>query len=433
MTELFDENVRRIQARWPLLLTTVLAAPLDTLTVELREGQQTTLLVEGIQLSSRHDREAEARYQVATVPEQASDVHLYGTGLGEVITALLARPALQTLHVHLLNESLFSLLLRLLPMPWLADPRVQLHHAAEFREIQFPYLALPAELRLANEANSRMRDRLVAEIEWPYVSRQFNTDDAEKQTRLRQNLTLFAEDADVGTLFGRHSGAEFIVIASGPSLTRHYAKLCTLQATGRCPPIICVDTAYLPLVQAGIRPDYVVSMDYNIHPGILSSQGDHHAALVYFPMIHHQVIADWSGPRYCAYSTASRYAAAQASHPRKTLFASGSVLHPAVDLAVQMGASRLTLLGADFAFIGSETHAGWPAGLLTPTSMSTHWVLNGHGQRVTTLLNFRSYLCYLERYIAAHPQVAFFNGCKDGAYIEGAEYAPFWCAAEVPV
>ena len=48
------------------------------------------------------------------------------------------------------------------------------------------------------------------------------------------------------------------------------------------------------------------------------------------------------------------------------LYVGGSVIHPAVDLAVKMGAARITLFGADFAFPMNKTHAGWNDGDLGP-------------------------------------------------------------------
>ena len=96
------------------------------------------------------------------------------------------------------------------------------------------------------------------------------------------------------------------------------------------------------------------------------------------------------------------------SYLKAQLYVGGSVIHPAVDLAVKMGAAKITLFGADFAFPNNKTHAGWSDGDLGP-----NWVLLGIGywtgmaQRVKTQLNFRSYLCELERYIAGHPRGAF--------------------------
>jgi len=96
-----------------------------------------------------------------------------------------------------------------------------------------------------------------------------------------------------------------------------------------------------------------------------------------------------------------------------------------VDLAVHMGSSQITLFGADFAFPNNKTHAGWSDGDLGPqVGAARHWVLDGHGQRVKTQLNFRSYLCELERYIAGHPRVAFYNSSRAGAMIVGTTFHP---------
>lgn len=99
------------------------------------------------------------------------------------------------------------------------------------------------------------------------------------------------------------------------------------------------------------------------------------------------------------------------------------MIHPAVDLAVKMGGKQITLFGADFSFPMNRTHAGWQDGELGPLLRDArHWVLDGHGQRVRTQLNFRGYLCELERYIHSHPEVAFFNTSRSGALIAGAAF-----------
>ncbi|HAB01625.1 MAG TPA: motility accessory factor Maf-2, partial [Pseudomonas sp.] len=80
------------------------------------------------------------------------------------------------------------------------------------------------------------------------------------------------------------------------------------------------------------------------------------------------------------------------------------------------------------AFPGDRTHTGWDDGVLGPTvSAARHWVLDGHGQRVRTQLNFRGYLIDLERYIARHPEVRFFNTSRAGALIAGTDYDPEFC------
>jgi len=150
--------------------------------------------------------------------------------------------------------------------------------------------------------------------------------------------------------------------------------------------------------------------------------------LVYMPMLDVELLGNWRGPRYSAYSSSALYARVREAIPRAELFVGGSVIHPATDLAVKMGASSITLFGADFAFPGDRTHTGWGDGVLGPAiSASRHWVLDGHGRRVRTQLNFRGYLVELERFIAHHPHVRFYNTSRAGALIAGTAYDPVFC------
>ena len=52
--------------------------------------------------------------------------------------------------------------------------------ASDYNEIQLPF-ALPAELLLVSDENSKIRDRLVAEIEIPFINKQFQPDNSEIQ------------------------------------------------------------------------------------------------------------------------------------------------------------------------------------------------------------------------------------------------------------
>lgn len=119
------------------------------------------------------------------------------------------------------------------------------------------------------------------------------------------------------------------------------------------------------------------------------------------------------------------YAALAREHPKGTLHQGGSVIHPTVDLAVQIGCTEVLLLGCDFAFPGGQTHAGWQDGALGPSaSQALSWVVDGHGKRVSTNPNFTTYQIELERYMAAHPEVHFWNSSRDGAALLGSEYHP---------
>lgn len=424
MSECFEDNARVIERRWPVLHTRLMLEDSTSVQAELTEGLASTLSIGGIQLTSRHDRVHEARVQAASLPTDRPQLHVYGTGLGDLPAVLLEREGLERLYVHILNGALFALVLRLLDQRhWLDDPRVELLYAGDHADIYSPFFALPAEMLLADDFNAKIRDRLVNEVHLSFNNRDFDPRLPFIQQRLRDCLDLLLADADVAQLFGTCTDREIYVIGTGPTLESHFERLAAVRGQAERPLFICVDTAYLPLRRHGIVPDLVVTIDKLISFRHLPFEESDGIPLVYLPMSDPAVLKAWKGKRYGAYTASPIYDALRQQHPRAQLHAGGSVIHPAVDLAVKMGATRITLFGADFAFPMNKTHAGWNDGDLGPAvEEARHWVRDGHGERVRTQLNFRGYLCVLERYIAAHPQVCFLNSSRAGAMIIGTQF-----------
>ncbi|WDR34615.1 DUF115 domain-containing protein [Pseudomonas serboccidentalis] len=423
MSEFFQANAEVIQQRWPALSVRLEAEDSSAIQARLVQGLGSTLSVDGIQLTSRHDRVHEARVQAASLPEKPR-LHVYGTGLGDLPSVLLERAGLERLYVHVLNGALFALVLQLLDQrQWLADPRVELMYAGDHADIFTPFFALPAEMLLADDFNAKVRDRLVNEVHLSFNNREFDPQLPAIQQRLQESLEVLLADDDVAQLFGTCIGREIYVIGTGPSLEEHFERLAAVRGQAERPLFICVDTAYRPLRQHGIIPDLVVTIDKLIGFRHLPFEESDGIPLVYLPMSAPDVLKAWKGKRYGAYTASPIYATLRQQHPRGELHAGGSVIHPAVDLAVKMGATRITLFGADFAFPMNRTHAGWDDGDLgPPVEQARHWVRDGFGERVRTQLNFRGYLCVLERYIALHPQVQFFNSSRAGARIAGTQF-----------
>lgn len=430
MSEIFPRNSAVVEQRWPGVLQRLLAEDVESVAVELIEGASPTLRVNGIQLTSRHDRLKEAQLQADSLPANPRHVHVYGTGLGDLQRLLLTGEGLERVHVHILNGALFRVVLEVLEQDdWLSDPRVTLAYADESPEIQLPFFALPAELVLADDPSARIRDRLVSEVHLAFNNQTFDPGTEANQRQLQQSLALVQSDKDVGELFGTQVGREALILATGPSLQQHLPRLSALKNEAERPLFICVDTALVPLRKAGIEPDVVVSIDHQITARHLAPDDTAHISLVYLPGLDANILTAWQGPRYVGYSSSPLYEQLRQQFPRGSLFVGGSVIHPAIDLAVQMGSTRISLLGADFAFPGNKTHTGWQEGDLGPkANVSRHWVLDGRGNKVKTQLNFRSYLIELERYIARHPEVSFFNTSRDGALIVGTAFDPDWTA-----
>ena len=423
MSEFFQANAEVLQRRWPALFERLMAEDSAAIEAGLVQGLGSTLSVGGIQLTSRHDRLHEAQVQAASLADKAH-LHVYGTGLGDLPTVLLQRDGLERLYVHILNGALFALVVQLLDQrQWLEDPRVQLFYAGDLSDICTPFFALPAEMLLADDFNAKIRDRLVNEVHLSFNNREFDAQSPFIQQRLQECLPVLLGDDDVAQLFGTCTDRQIYVIGTGPTLESHFERLAALQQHADRALLICVDTAYRPLRERGIVPDLVVTIDQRIGFRHLPFEQSDGIPLVYLPMSDPEVLRAWKGKRYGGYSASPVYAQLREQYPRGLLHVGGSVIHPAVDLAVKMGATRITLFGADFAFPMNKTHAGWDDGELGPgVSQARHWVRDGNGQKVSTQLNFRGYLCVLERYIAAHPHVQFFNSSRAGALIVGTQF-----------
>ncbi len=124
-------------------------------------------------------------------------------------------------------------------------------------------------------------------------------------------------------------------------------------------------------------------------------------SLVYFPDVDPAVVRRWPHARYAAYTTHQRYKALRERVAHTSLFTSGSVIHPATDLAVRMGATTLYLAGADFGYPFDATHAGSSA-FCEPapaTNASGLTITNYAGHTVPTQMNFLSYYRDLEAFI----------------------------------
>lgn len=421
MAEILIKNLNVIEKRWPDIFIKIQLATLDSLTVTVEKN---TLLINDIQLTSSYNREAEAQVQAKKIPLTSTRAFVYGVGLGDVQLNLLERKTLTSLSVCIFN---FDLLLHTLNVidqtKWLTDPRVNLITAKQLEDVYMPFVALPTELIFCDDESATLRDRVMLELDQEYANRQHTFDNIEVVKQINQSLSLIEHDYDVQKLFNSISGQVYIV-AAGPTLNEHIDRLKKNRLSEKPILLIAVDAAVKTLSLSGIIPDVVVTIDA-MSQGMFANVAIKqfaHSKLVYFPRGEKQFVIKWPGKRYCAYSSSGLYDEINKKYPRGKLASFGSVIHPSTDLAIKMGATEIIFLGADFGFTDGKVYAnGQDHPYMESFLNSKHWVLNGKGEKITTMLNYRNYLRDLERYIETKPNVKFLNGSDKGAYIKGTE------------
>ena len=414
-----------IRRRWPELYQFLFKSEhIPSAAVSLSPTPDPALIVNGIFLESGYDKNREAALQEQLIGSGSKNAWIYGLGTGILAQRLLRRKTLARLDIVILNVALAVHVLQHIPMPWLADRRVHLCYGNTIEKLRGPFAALPGCLRLADDPCSRLRDLIQQALATPYGHQQHDRAFASGLgQRIEKHVALFQEDADVADLFGQKKGQTAVVVAAGPSLTAQLPLLAVLRPDAF---FIAVDAALMTLLHGALVPDFTVTIDpkstvekfFAVPQGQLEERG-----LVYFPTVTEQVLRSWPGKRYMAYSRQKMFQAARKRLPRGLLFASGSVIHPAVDLAVRMGADKIILAGADFSFPGGTTHtAGCAVEQVFSRDFKAHTVVNGHGHPVPTTPNLCGYLRDLEDYIAHKPQVQFCNIAKAGALIQGCRY-----------
>ncbi len=416
-TDLLQQQLELIYSRWPDVHQQLVRAEPNALSVSV--VNTTTLSINGIQLTSAWDRKAEARLQAEQIPPGKPVIYLYGTGLGDCAQTLLLRKKLQQLHCIILNRAVFLQTLAIEEQRWLSDIRVTLHLPQEFPEIQLPFIVNPAELLLAEESSFILRDRLELELNSSYIQQQHRAENSISQQKIAANYKFLEQDRDISTLntFNWQEKTVFIA-AAGPTLEDHFNWL----AENR-PALIAVDAAVSSLVENGIIPDIVISIDaYSsrlFNDKALTKLN--HTPLVYFPGVDSELLERWQGNRYYSRSATPMYAHLPAQFKKTSLFSAGSVLHPAIDLAVTLKAQEIILMGADFSFVKGKSHANPEKSDKSKIALerANHFIINGLGEKVPTIQNFKGYLRDLERYIEKNPQVLFFNASEKGAKIMG--------------
>lgn len=414
--DLFQSNFSVIEKRWPELASLVLAHSLGAYQVDV-EG--ITLLIDNRQLTSNYDRDAEALIQAARIPANATTVNLFGLGLGDLPKLLLKRKVVRRLNVNVLNIEIFIHILNAIDhTDWLLDERVNVQYPTHLTSPQKPFAVSPLELDLADDTLVFLRDRLVLELDSDFIYLRHDKNHPTVKAQIAEGIELLKQDTDIKSEFNTIKGSVYL-IAAGPTLNDHIERL---KVNCHQNILIAVDAAVKTLLKHNIIPDYVVTVDHQadlLMEGVDLSNFSH-TKLLHFPRGNREFVNKWPGPRYCAYSRGDLFDEVAKVYPRTKLFAAGSVLHTAVDLAVNLGAQKIIFLGADFGFPDSILYAeGQTFKANTLSHESPHWVFNGKGEKITTLLNYRGYLRDLESYIAKNTKVEFVNGSDRGAKIEG--------------
>jgi hypothetical protein len=203
-----------------------------------------------------------------------------------------------------------------------------------------------------------------------YVSwlnrRQINTATIRRFDRLWtsntfRNSGLFFSLKGIEVLKGKLRGIPAIVVCAGPSLEQDIVHVREVAPNAV---IFAVDTALRPVMQRGVVPDFVVSVDPQwVNSLILLSDPQLRGkkktlpVLVSDPAVYPSTLREYSGIKVISSSVfAPGRIIERFSGTKGTIAAGGSVAIAAYDLARITGTDPILLLGLDLSYSNTKTH-----------------------------------------------------------------------------
>ena len=388
-------------------------------------GTYPCIAIEGIRMASAYDPWREANLALPRLIHSTS-VHLFGIGLGHLPHVLLnTLSSIENIYIYILNSKVFTIQLEHMPIKeWMDDPRVHIRMALPSDKPTHSgaiHIALP-DLQLISPPLWRLRDRLNALLNQNFINSAFRSEDPALQSLLQANEPILQQDPGVKALFKQAPTRHACVIGSGPSLEQSIDRLRDHACKNSPPWVIAVDTAFAPMLAAGVKVDCVVSIEKKINTRWLPTEHSDNVNLVYTPVVPKDVLLAWKGPRYASFTQTELHKSSIFFDTASCLFCGGSVVHTATDLALQMGFETISFWGVDFGYPGGKTHSYWPSGELGGhPERSGHWVMDVNGHKLASSPNFANYLAEMEDHIARHPNTQFFNASQYGAEILGTQ------------
>jgi hypothetical protein len=317
-------------------------------------------------LHSRHQPAAESARLVESVPVQdKSLIYILGFGLGYHVQALFERAG---------EEAVFCIFEPDLRLIWTALACNDFSRMIQSRRLLFfikpdksdifsrltPHTALisvgshtsayPPSLRLQPEFFAQVRiwlEELAA-----FVRTGMNTlvlNSTKTAENIAANIGWYAATPSVERLHERYKGKPAVIVSAGPSLRKNKHLLAGLEERAV---LIAVQTTLQPLLDMGVRPQFVTSLDYHEICSRFFEKlpPDLKTELVAEPKATEAIFKLFPGPVTVLGNDFAESLVREMGMRKTTLTAGATVAHLAYYLAEHMGCDPIIFVGQDLAF-----------------------------------------------------------------------------------
>lgn len=393
--------------------------------IQIDEGKETTLLIDGRQLTSHHDRMGAAKYQCQKL-DIKKPICIYGFGLGDNVKYLLNKNPKADIRVFILNPALFLKLLSIDDeLHTLFKANVNFSLPDDNTCIYSNSIIMQSELLIDSKTFNNLKSRLINFLDNNFANDYFNkTTKKLFDKNIKDNFELLKNEKALTQEILDKYPKEIMITASGPSLEDNIETVRELHNCGVL--LIAADTSLTTLNAEKIIPDVIVTTDANVYVAlkdrIFKDLGLYKNTTLFFSAHSEKgLIEKYPGPKFFIYQKRDLEQLPYLTKDNADFISyGGSVLNESVAIAIKSKAKTIKLFGCDFAFKGDRTHTGDIADKAMSTYDKELYVECNDGLMQKTIRVFNLYREYLEDEISKHKDIRFENYSKTGAKIKGA-------------
>jgi hypothetical protein len=264
--------------------------------------------------------------------------------------------------------------------------------------------------------------RFYKDLKDSYTSEVINTNTIVKLGRrnidnLFNNLTFLRESSSMVELKEMIAGnVPAIIVAAGPSVEENIEEL--KRAKGRAL-IFAVDSILKFLLDSGVEPDFVVSIDPNKSTRHFTREIPITTPLITYLESNYDILKIHKGKKiFCLQNNFVEEIYKKANKTPPSVQASGSVALVAFSVCVKLGIKEIILVGQDLAYKDNKTHAGRQKKV--EFNSKTDVELEGiNGEIIRSRYDWHEFVMRYEDIISRYPDITVIDAKRYGAKIKG--------------
>lgn len=241
---------------------------------------------------------------------------------------------------------------------------------------------------------------------------------------LIKNIPYLLESKSISELKEKFNEYPAIIVSAGPSLDKNIHKL--KKAQGKAV-IISGGRTLKPLLENGIKPNFVVSVD----PGypaykLLENYLNCEIPLISMVLSNNDIIKKYKGKHFIINKNPyCEFIKELTEKDIPILPNGGSVAHISTVIGNYMGCNPIILVGQDLAFTNQKMHSDQAIieGQRNEKKEGNILVEDIYGKKVYTSKPLFSFLKWFEKYFSINKCIKFIDSTEGGAKIKGTEIA----------